>query len=448
MNETLPEAAALSAVKQLSPIRANVLVDLDWTPQAGGHVKCWERLTEAAAGFPELVDITVHFRGPRRRAVSIAPNVRFMVHPSGLSTRWLPFLGGAPDHTDLAPLSPGLLPHLLRCDVIHTTDAFFAFARTARLAARISGTPLVYSMHTDTPAYARIYAESILRRAGGRLFGPLLVDRWRLPERVASRMEKRQVRHTRRCAGVLAATWGDTGTSSRRARLRRGIDRDRFHPGRRNRSWLTDTFGVPEDALVLVSAGRISAGKSVMTLAAAARTLIDQGWNIHVVLAGEGAEAAAFRRVLDAHCTLPGVVDQDTLARIEASADIFVFPSRVEISPNAVLEAKAAGLPAIVDPQGGGTYIVEDGVDGVVVADPDPAAWAAAIEVLARDPGRRAAIGRAARREVEQNRPSWSDVLIEDLIPVWRAAVARDTAESPDRHAWPQDSVANSAPGR
>ena len=45
------------------PIKVAVLVDLERRPGAGGHVKCWERLAEAASRHAAHVDLTVHFQG-------------------------------------------------------------------------------------------------------------------------------------------------------------------------------------------------------------------------------------------------------------------------------------------------------------------------------------------------------------------------------------------------
>ena len=41
-------AADLTAVVPGRPLKVGVLVDLALTPEAGGHVKCWQRLAEAA----------------------------------------------------------------------------------------------------------------------------------------------------------------------------------------------------------------------------------------------------------------------------------------------------------------------------------------------------------------------------------------------------------------
>src|SRR5690348_11665153 len=113
------------------PIAVGVLVDLARRADSGGHVKCWERLAEAAADLPGL-DLTVHFAGPGCGSENIAGNVRFVSEKPVFSTARLGFLlGEVPDDADLAPWHPRLAQALPRYDVVHTTDAFFAYAKTA-----------------------------------------------------------------------------------------------------------------------------------------------------------------------------------------------------------------------------------------------------------------------------------------------------------------------------
>src|SRR5581483_10138162 len=109
-----------------------------------------------------LVDLTIHLQGRAGRVRPLADNVRFATHRPMFSTAMLLARSSVPDHTDLAPLHPGLLNRLWRYDVIHTTDAHFAYARTARLAARLWDTALVHSVHTETSGYTRLYSQMLL----------------------------------------------------------------------------------------------------------------------------------------------------------------------------------------------------------------------------------------------------------------------------------------------
>jgi glycosyltransferase involved in cell wall biosynthesis len=85
------------------------------------------------------------------------------------------------------------------------------------------------------------------------------------------------------------------------------------------------------------------------------------------------------------------------------AARIFALPSRVEGTPNALLEAMSCGLPVVVsDGAPGPLELVEDGVTGLVVPVNDAAALAAALRRLARDPALRRRLGEAARARVAE----------------------------------------------
>jgi glycosyltransferase involved in cell wall biosynthesis len=82
--------------------------------------------------------------------------------------------------------------------------------------------------------------------------------------------------------------------------------------------------------------------------------------------------------------------------------DLFVLPSRGDNLPLAVMEAMAAGLPVVATRVGGVPELVADGETGLLVEPDDPAALAAAIDDLARDPARRRAYGDAGARRMRE----------------------------------------------
>jgi glycosyltransferase involved in cell wall biosynthesis len=413
-----------------------VLVDLMWRPQAGGHVKCWERLAEAAARVGG-VDLSVHFQGEDDRVVQRADNVRYVLHRPVFSTSRLPFLSHVPDHTDLASWHPRLARALDEYDVIHTTDAFFAFARTAEAVAARRGVPLVSSVHTDTPRYTRVFMERTLERLlGSGWLTRLLVERVGLPARGERDMLRRLAEHQRRCAFVLVSNADDGRTAGRalpadRVRLmRRGIDSALFTPAKRDRARLEAVYGVPRDAALVLFAGRVNRGKRVMALAHAVRRLRDDGLPVHLLCAGEGEERAAVLALLGDGASCPGAVAQDELAVLYASADLFAFPSEIETFGNVLLEALASGTGLAVAARAVTAQLVVPGETGLLVegAGTDGAGagdWAAALGPLLADRPRLAAMGVAAARYAAQAVPSWDEVFSRDVLALWRTAAGR-----------------------
>lgn len=87
------------------------------------------------------------------------------------------------------------------------------------------------------------------------------------------------------------------------------------------------------------------------------------------------------------------------LIELYQSADVFVLPTRAEAFGIAVVEACAAGLPAIVTPVGGLTDIVEDGVNGFLVPPDQPEYVRECLAKLAKDPDLRHRMGMASRQK-------------------------------------------------
>jgi len=413
--------------------RVAALVDLQRRPEAGGHVKCWEHLAEAAVRSAPEIDLTVHFQGETDEIIPLASHVRLRTHRPVFSTARLPFLSGAPDHTDLAGYHPRLARALADVDLVHTTDAFFAHARTAERVTARRGIPLVNSVHTDTPGYTRVFmARTFEGMFGKGLLTRLLVDDLRLPERGERSMARKLARHQARCAFALVSRPDEMDRlravlpPERTGFLRRGVDRTMFNPEARDRARLHRELGVPTDATLVLFVGRINRGKKALEAAQTVRVARAEGRNVHLLLAGEGEDREAILNLLGPEgATAPGPVSQSTLALYYASADLLLMPSEIEVSSNVAREALSCGLPIFVHAAGGAGTMVRDGRNGGVVSSSDPVAWAAAIRPLLDDPERRASSARAAMDYARAELPSWDEVLREDLLPFWLAAVGK-----------------------
>jgi glycosyltransferase involved in cell wall biosynthesis len=415
------------------PIRVAALVDLPRSPEAGGHVKCWERLAEAAAGAGLPLDLTVYFSG-RPRTETLSASARLEHLPPLFSTAQLKFLPYVPDHTDLAPYHPRLARELGSYDVIHTTDAFFAFARTAENVSRRRGIPLTTSFHTDTPSYTRIFTrQTIEARFGASWPAKKLIDDWQLPERQGRRMDQRLVQHIRRCAFVAATRAEDHDLSasilgrSRVGNLRLGIDKQVFGPHRADRARIEAELGLPEGQLLVLFVGRLDVGKNIHTLVDAIATLRAEGLPVHLITAGVGPAAAEIRMKLGPAATVAGFVAPGELARLYASVDLVALASEVEIRSMVGVEAMASGCPVLVSKKSGVAELF-DHTPAMRVVESGVAAWTEALRRIAARRETRAMMRMAALCYARRKLAPWRDVLDEDLYALWREAAAEPAA--------------------
>ncbi len=169
--------------------------------------------------------------------------------------------------------------------------------------------------------------------------------------------------------------------------MQRGVDTELFSPARRTRPASPETVR-------LGYVGRLSVEKNIALLARIHHALAARAIrNVEFFVVGQGGDEETLRREMpDAH--FAGVLRGEVLAAACADMDILVFPSHTDTFGNVVLEALASGVPAIVTPDGGPKFIVEDGVTGFVVPDEG---FAAAVATLIVDRARLERMGTAAR---------------------------------------------------
>jgi glycosyltransferase involved in cell wall biosynthesis len=115
------------------------------------------------------------------------------------------------------------------------------------------------------------------------------------------------------------------------------------------------------------------------------------------------------------------------VADLLRQAEMFVFCSESEGSPNVILEAMTAGLPVITTPAGDAGEMVESAGAGVVVPFGDVNAVANAMVQLARSSALRRELGRAGRHYIAQHCDA--SHLAKRLLKIY-ATVARTTSRA------------------
>jgi D-inositol-3-phosphate glycosyltransferase len=185
-----------------------------------------------------------------------------------------------------------------------------------------------------------------------------------------------------------------------------GVDLDVFRPTSSARARL----GLPEDAVVLMFAGRIQPLKAPDVLLHAVRSLLERDPALRSRLvvpvvggpSGSGLEhpeslvQLAVSLGLDDVVRFVPPVAQSVLADWYAAATLVCVPSYNESFGLVAVEAQAAGTPVVAAAVGGLTTAVRDGVSGLLVEGHDPADYARAMERIINAPGLRSEMSRAA----------------------------------------------------
>lgn len=412
----------------LKRLRVATLIDLPRSDRSGGHIRGWEFMVRATEKTGLPIDITMFTSGtpPHQEEAGLYAHFRQMAPV--FSTARLKFLPYVPDHTDLAPYHPALARALADFDVIHTTDGYFNFCKTAERVARRHGIALTTSLHTDTPSYARVFTRKTLHDLlGDGLCARFLDDGLHLPERQEKKMTARLAHHLSQCRYAFAARAEDRAFAEnivgkdRVFSLRHGIDRTLFGPHRADRASIEKDYDIPAGRIVVLFVGRLDEGKNIYTLIAALEKLIAQGLPLHLVTAGIGPAEAALKERLKGHVSVPGFVQPSDLGRLYASADILALVSEVEMRSLAGGEAVVSGLPTLVAAKSG-VYELFHATLAMQRVEGGAEPWAESLRILAETPALRDKMRAAALAYADKHLPDWTSIMAEDFIPVWQRA--------------------------
>jgi glycosyltransferase involved in cell wall biosynthesis len=185
-----------------------------------------------------------------------------------------------------------------------------------------------------------------------------------------------------------------------------GVDLSRFRPDAQIRRDIRIQLGIPETDFVFLFLGRVSLAKGVLDLVRAFTQVVQVRPNTHLLVVGPDEDGidTAMLEVLEAcqknyHRVGFTKRPQDYMA----ASDVFCMPSYREGFGLAVIEASAAGLPALASRIYGLTDAVEEGTTGIFHAPGDSSEIAAGMLELSENSERRQAMSLAGIARVKSD---------------------------------------------
>lgn len=283
-------------------------------------------------------------------------------------------------------------------DIVHITGPSDA-GLLGLAIAHFNRIPLAASWHTNLHLYA-----------DQRSAGLLKVLPHAMRERVSDAIRRGSLEALLRLYGLAQVSFApndelqkmlESHTGKPCLPMVRGVDRELFHPAKRNRK---------DDVLTIGFVGRLSPEKNLHDLAEVEARLIAAGVHkFRFLIVGQGPEQTWLRATLR-HAEFAGVLRGEALSEAFANMDILAFPSRTETFGNVVLEAMASGVPAVVSSCGGPRFLVKQGVTGFIGSDVNT--FSDAVVKLATAPTLRRQMSLAAREGTAH--ASW-DRVFEDV---------------------------------
>jgi D-inositol-3-phosphate glycosyltransferase len=304
-------------------------------------------------------------------------------------------------------------------DAVHSH--YWLSGQVGALARDRWGVPLIHSMHTMAKVKNDALAEGDLPEPEGRIIGE---------QQVVAAADMLVANTDLEAKELINLYDADPG---RVEVVHPGVDLEVFRP--QDRSVARTALGLPQQASVLLFAGRLQPLKAPDVLLRAVATLLEQSPDLRSRLvvpivggpSGSGLDHPEALAELADELGLDDVVrfvppvGREELAQWCAAADLVAVPSYNESFGLVAVEAQATGTPVVAAAVGGLTTVVRDGVSGLLVEGHAPRDWAAALRRIVTDDELRSRLSVGALRHAREF--SW-DRTADRTLEVYRQAQA------------------------
>ena len=200
-----------------------------------------------------------------------------------------------------------------------------------------------------------------------------------------------------------------------------GVATERFRPDASARERVRSAHGIPTGAVVFLYLGRINRDKGLLDLAHAFAGVGSLHPDAHLLLVGPDEDALRAELIAAAAACAPRLHHVDLTDRPQeyfATADVFCLPSYREGFGTTIIEAAAAGVPAIGSRIYGITDAIVEAETGLLFDAGNVQQLAQSMRKLAGDEGLRTCMGRKARERAV--RDFSSSIVIAALLKYYR----------------------------
>ena len=228
-------------------------------------------------------------------------------------------------------------------DVIHLASPFALGSYANKVAKRLN-IPTVSIYQTDLGGFAKQYGFGIAQNSLQKIL-----------YKIHSQTDRTLAPSTSACLDLHMAGVPEVYL------WRRGVNTELFNLSKRSAALRNLWKNGDSNKIIVGFVGRLAQEKRVIDLKA-----LESNPNIQLVIVGDGPHRRKLEQQLPA-ALFVGFKSGEELAQIYASFDLFIHPGPNETFCQAVQEALASGVPAIVPRTGGPADLVAHGRTGYVI---------------------------------------------------------------------------------
>ena len=162
-----------------------------------------------------------------------------------------------------------------------------------------------------------------------------------------------------------------------------------------------------DESLILLFLGRISTDKGIEYIHMAMESLKKKGIKFKFIMAGKGPEEKVFvqkfKDLLGVDFEFIGVVSGDQKTELLKKCKVFLLPSFYEGLPIALIESMSFGLVPVTTNVGSIKYVINDGINGIIVNTHSSEEIVFAVEKLSEDKEFMQKLSKNARQYIFSN---------------------------------------------